>query len=150
MDLNEIAWDLAKGALGTVSIYLAYASLLGSIAFTSLFSSEKIRDQEDLERMVSEEAKKLNLKVPIQALLTNETYALCRKGDWGYEVEVGGSFSRRSVVRHELYHIFKNVQRGDPEPPKKDRFWGKLSETLKYTFRDEPQAIAYQAFGLKL
>jgi len=64
--------------------------------------------------------------------------------DETYEINVGGICARRSSIRHELYHIY----RGHLEPHWSD--FNSLLSALTYSLIEEPQAIAYEIFGLKI
>ena len=64
------------------------------------------------------------------------------KDEAGYGILIGGDFANVSVLDHELYHILDNHYDNFPKT--------KVGETLKYLYWAEPQAIIYQAFGVKL
>lgn len=127
------------------------ATLAGLCAVPSLFS-EKIKSQNDLDRIVREEAEKLDGTKQLSARQLSARFydtgmaEVIKMGVGGnsmfYTINLGGFGANRSIARHELYHIHKG-HFGYP--------WGRsrLLRTLHYLFRAEPQAIAYQ-FKLKL
>jgi hypothetical protein len=80
----------------------------------------------------------LGLDKPVKAVFHNDWEECAEKNDDGqYEIKIGGFGARRTQVRHELYHLFRHVDRG----------W---KGNLHYLLIDEPQAIAYEVFRLKL
>ena len=141
---NDMEKDLlnyvSDGMFMLVEFGAVYIGATGLISGLNTIFSEKIKSQEDLERIVSEEKAKLGIDKPIKSTFFKNKFRLprARKGENdGYEIEIGGFFSDRSTVRHELYHLFRHVENGRK---------GKLY----YHLVEEPQAVAYEAFGLKL
>ncbi len=120
------------------------ATLVGLSEIPTLFS-ERIHTQEDLDRITSEESKKLGMTKCVTPRFYDHWEAGAAKlGDGTYEIHIGGFGARRSSVRHELYHVHKghfDFCRYQPSA---------LLQNLDYLFRQEPQAIVYEAFRLKL
>ncbi len=81
------------------------------IVFKDIFS-EEIKNQEDLERMILEEKSKLNINRTIKPTFFENKFMLprCRKNKMGnYEIDIGNFGANRSSVRHELYHIHREI-----------------------------------------
>ena len=135
--INGIKWLAAGGG-----IYIT--TFLGLNVISNLFS-ERIRNQEDLDRIIAEEAKKLGMTRQVTSKFHNTYEAVARKlEDETYKIDIGGSGANRGDVRHELYH----VHRGHCDDRKKIE--NDFLNELDYLFRREPQAVAYQVFRLKL
>jgi hypothetical protein len=145
MNPNEVFEYVNEGikwlALGG-GTYLTTLYVLNGIP--RLFS-EKIHNQEDLDRITTEEAEKLGMtrsvipkfhedSIALSTLLDNDTY----------EIHLGGFGARRTQVRHELYHIHRKHHE-QPWTNSKG-----LKRSLNYLLKQEPQAIAYEVFRLKL
>jgi len=143
MDPNEIFKYVAEGAGCLAAGGLTYlTALVGSSAVSDVFS-KKITSQEDLDGIVSEEVEKLGMDKPVRANFHGFDRADAKKTAKGsYVVNVGGSFATRGGVRHELYHIHK----GHVE----DNGKSDLVDKIDYYFRQEPQAIAYEVFRIKI
>jgi len=145
MGPNEIS-DYVTEGMKWLSIgggtYIASLTILNTVP--KLFS-ERINSQEDLDRVVDEEANKLSMTKSITPKFHDFWIEASIKLDGGnYEIDIGGFGARRSTVRHELYHIHG----GHLEHP-----WKKSNgflRALNYIFREEPQAIVYGVFRLKL
>lgn len=110
-------------------------------------TSPKINSVSQIEKIIEEEKKKLDIK-PVLGIIVKLTES--EKGEatpncinWKeqYVITIGGSFQNESVLRHELYHIF-------------DGHLGKCPEKKQFTypyyfFWAEPRATFYQVTGLK-
>lgn len=128
--------------------YVAYGLLfpIGYIGITTTAQiisskfSEQIKDLEELEFVIKEEAKKLGIEnKTIKGSINDEHFSFCVKYQNGsYEIILGSNGKTKANVKHELYHIY----RGDLE---KNGF-----NLLKYFFKEEPRAVLYQIFGIKL
>ena len=145
MDPNELFEYVVEGmkwlAVGGGTYIITLAGLNG---IPRLFS-ERIHNQEDLDRITTEEAEKLGMTRDITPKFHEDWEERVTKLDDGtYEVHLGGFGARRTSVRHELYHIHKEHH----EHPWRNS--NSLIRTLNYLLREEPQAIAYEVFGLKL
>ncbi|MFH1637098.1 MAG: hypothetical protein ABIB71_01600 [Candidatus Woesearchaeota archaeon] len=82
------------------------------------------------------EKRELKCDKNIYLTLVEEDCAQCRKEGDHYLLEVGGAFSTRQTLKHELYHICDGHTENH--------------SLLKYLLLDEPQAEIYAATGLKL
>jgi len=122
--------DLKKMAV-TVACPIYVPMLLGACVLPVLFE-RKITSQKELDSIVNEESKKLGLSNIAGKL--HEKYC-GHVGPDGKSVHVGGFEATRTIVRHELYHIYK--QHND------------CNNMFNYLFKYEPQAILYQ-YGLKV
>ncbi|MBI2146785.1 hypothetical protein HYU22_05600 [Candidatus Woesearchaeota archaeon] len=103
----------------------------------------RVRSQEELEKMVEEEAPKLGLNhLKIDAKYDGETVGARKNGE-RYDLHLVGdgdkihSSSTRATVRHELYHLLKDSDKGKLNP-------------LYYFFVAEPRALLYGAFKIKM
>ena len=122
--------------------------------------SKRIRSQEELEKIVDEEAKKLDLDTSNLIIQLQEKdvadanlFGYNREEDkiLSYEekegvekvhlLRLGGQYATRHQVRHELYHVSKHLQK-----PKAKNFISRLG----YLFFREPSAILYSLIGVKL
>ena len=112
----------------------------------SMINSPKITTQSQLERLVEERRKLIdpnnNYKIISELVSYNRGVSGILKDGTGYGILIGGDFANVSVLDHELYHILDNHYDNFPKT--------KVGETLKYLYWAEPQAIIYQAFGVKL
>lgn len=138
--IDGVKWLAAGGATYIVT-------LIGLCAAPRLFS-ERIKSQDDLDKIVKEETERLGMTKRILARFHNtwreDTAKYSMEGRLlDYMINIGGFGARRTMVRHELYHIHK----GHFEHPLRRR--GPVLRELHYLFIAEPQAIAYQ-FKLKL
>lgn len=134
---EEMKW-LAVGG-GT------YITTLAGLNGIPRLFSEKIHSQEDLDRITAEEAEKLGMTRGVTSKFHEEWEECARKLDDGtYEIHLGGFGARRTQVRHELYHIHRE------HLEHKAMSSNGLIKALNYWLRQEPQAIAYEVFGLKL
>jgi len=145
MDPNEIFEYVTEGMKWLLIGGGTYiTTLVGLNGIPRLFS-EKIHSQEDLDRIIAEETEKLGMTITVISKFHEDWEARATKLDNGtYEVHLGGFSARRSSVRHELYHIHKEHH----EHPWRNS--NGLIRTLNYLLREEPQAIAYEVFRLKL
>ena len=144
MDPNEIFEYVVESmkwlAIGGGSYMVALTG------FTSTQGiSKRIRSQEELEQIVSEEATKLGLDfTKIDTKYNGEVNGSKKNGE-RYDLHLEGNWlSTKATVRHELYHIAKG--HCDDRLRIKNGF---LNE-LDYWLRREPQASLYGSFGIKL
>ena len=141
MDPNEIFEYVTEGmkwlAVGGGS-YLG--ALVGSQAFfqTALFR-KKIQSQEELDVIVDEEARKLNLDPTLIDAKYNGESAFVSKNGERYDLHLTGNWtSTRQTVKHELYHILKDCSKG-------------REATLPYyLFIAEPRATLYGCFNIRI
>ena len=137
---------------------VGYATLLFSAQAISSLLSEKIQSQEQLERVVEEEADILGLDK--RSLIAkyysseDENYdhifgARCCITNFEFEghmipmkvVEIKeGWGARRTAVRHELYHLLKHF------PVKKNL----VARFIRGALYEEPTAILYEITGIKV
>jgi hypothetical protein len=128
--------DLVMYGIGGVGIVGAsYFFPLATMRACHKFG-EKIESQNKLESIVSEESYKLGLEgfmiVPFFGQKKHQTV----KTNYGYELHMANdSSATRSMVRHELYHIYKNDFKHD--------------STLRYFLLEEPRALLYGAFNIR-
>ena len=144
---NDILETIGEGAKW---LAIGGGSYIGALMvfplITDLFS-DKIKTQEQLEKILKEEKIKLRINEEVRGHLSDrlDGHVHYAKNDlmWGtpHIICVGGSRATRACVKHELYHI-------------KKQHWNKpqnyLLNGLDSWFRREPQAVAYEIFGLKL
>ena len=135
-------------ALASTVALASYFSLYTILSTYSQFNSERITTQQQLEELLAEERKLLDNgreDVAVQARLFDETVGVAWRSpqDGVYRIKIGGFMAKRSILRHELYHVFDGHC---------DDFIGasKTFIRLKSFFVHEPQATAYQVFGIKL
>lgn len=112
----------------------------GALALAHKFSGG-VNSQEDLDRIISEEAAILGVDSSKIVGTYNARFTQVWKDGDKYRLEVSKDFinSNRAGVRHELYHIHK----GDVDSEK--RF-----PRLDYFLIQEPRALLYGAFKLRL
>ena len=144
MDPGEVMGYALHGAIWCAVGGISYISALVGLQTLPRYLTERIETQDDLERMVFEESQELKLDVPIVPVLKNYHIEEVLVDDDGFDLKLGGFGAYRSVVRHELYHIYKQHH----EHPW--RQGNNFQFTLNYLFREEPQAVAYQVFGIRL
>lgn len=136
---------IAIAGLGVSVAYLSSMLLLSDLHHYP--KNQRIKTQEELEKVVKEEAEKLNIdfnKIKVNfygenmnLFISGGTYAQ-KKGNF-YELHFDGENSVTiRVVRHELYHVFKK----DCDRDKKSLIY--------YLFVAEPRASLYGVFGIKL
>ncbi|PIN90554.1 hypothetical protein COU61_02545 [Candidatus Pacearchaeota archaeon CG10_big_fil_rev_8_21_14_0_10_35_13] len=119
------------------------------------FVSERILNQEHLDGVVKEEAKKLGLNNLVMGVFREKKSSayktlLGARSSILYDTDNNGNAvaikflelkegygANRSVVRHELYHLKKHL------PRKRESF-------LKEMFYEEPTATIYECFGIVL
>jgi len=150
--MNELLENLATYtgiALGSYTALLLGAQAVGDLV------SEKIKSQEQLDKIVDEESDKLSLD---KRLVVAKFYAVgdkdystirgarCYIEDFDFEehtipikvVEIKeGWGARRKAVRHELYHLKKHLPR-------------KRKSFIKSFFYEEPTATLYSLTGIQL
>ena len=150
--MSEILQTIAAYAgiaLGSYTALMIGAQLIGSLA------SEKIKSQEHLDKIVEEEAKKLDMD---PSLVVGIFYssddkrilgARCYEEDFDFEehtipmkvVEIQqGWDASRGTVKHELYHLKKHF----PLPE------NKALRFLRAFFYEEPTATLYSITGVEL
>ena len=126
---NILKW-MGRGLLVPTAAYVSlYAT---DLAFTLL--SPKIKSQQELERVVEEEAEKRGMDAEkISVVFSNDPYdAGCDSGEDGEStIYLGSTFASRRMVKHELTHLYF-------DDPSYDR--GLVYE-LKYFLFYEPRAI---------
>lgn len=144
--MNDIAQVLKNGAEYIFIAGISYPVFLVSLNRLSVLFSDKINSQENLDKIIDQEVNKLGIK-KVRGIFVNNSIGSAKKIDeqakeeYEYELQIGGGLAKRSVVRHELYHIY----RGHCEINVKNNFAG----LLEYLVR-ETQASAYGCFGLKI
>ncbi len=124
-------------AAGTVSAYLT-VYMFGVV---NHFNARQINSQEELDALVEKEAKELRLERARGIFRDYPEGAAYLDVDETPVIEVGGFSATDRTVRHELYHHY----RGHTIEPNKG--WRRK---LDYLLRREPQAILYEAAGIKL
>jgi len=131
-------------------VALAYFGPLFILEYVHEFG-KRIKSQEELENVVSEEGTKLGMNTDnIQTVLNSRYTAICYrleepKSDKEYALEIGNRLDSRATrmkVKHELRHI----QKGHCDKQPKNY----LLERLDYFFRREPQAVLYATLELKI
>ena len=126
-------------------LYYVLTLIISLLSCIRVYFSQKITSQEELEQIVKEEAARLGITIPITATLLSEfNNGGVRKAGDGYEILVGGFAAKRSVIKHEMYHIHKKDMENNPNL---DGHW--LSE-LREVFIEQPRANLYDVFGIKL
>ena len=149
MGPNEIVEYAAEVLWWTCLGGVSYASILLGVSLPQHFG-KRINSQEELEKIVAEEAPKLGL----DPSNIHSSYGIDKYGNGiscysvklahGYGLHIGHPFfATRGVIRHELYHIADGhcdnmVVRS------------KFKNLLAYLLNDEPKAIIYGSFKLKL
>lgn len=130
--------------LGFIGICVAYAMFNIGLACSYMFS-ERIKSQEELDRVVEEEALKLGLDpseiLAIYNYLT--TASGQQEGTGKYFLTLTIPSSLRSAVRHELWHI----ARGDIDYTIENTGF---KFELRKRFIIEPRAHLYALFGIRL
>ena len=154
---------------GIAAIPTIYLGGLVGFGIAENFCSEKIKSKEDLERITSEEAKKLDLDqsnlFPVFIQMYSKGHKLLssnRASVRGYDkkkhrlvpygevdeqnifpiqvIEIKEGFgSSRGMVRHELYHLKKHLSGA------KSKFFNRLK-----WFYEEPAATIYAVTGLQI
>lgn len=139
MDPKEIFEYVTEGmkwlAIGGGS-YLSALAGSQAIFQTALFR-KRIQSQEELDAIVDEEARKLNLDpAKIDAKYNGETDCARKNGE-RYDLHLEGDWnSTRQTVKHELYHILKDCDRPN--------------SALRYLFIEEPRATLYGCFNIRI
>jgi hypothetical protein len=137
--VNEGMKLLALGMSVPVGLLLS-SYILNQPAF-----QKKIRSKEELEIVLQEEADKLGLdRSKIDIRYNTDSFG-SRKVDERYRLDLrdnsllkdGDWFATRRLIKHELWHIKKDCDKGDPK-------------LLNYYLIAEPRAMIYEAWGLKL
>ena len=143
--MNDKYWKVGVASLiFALNSYIVTFGILPSIA---LINSQRITSQSQLEKLLREERKKLsdgNDDFIIEAELVAQDVGSSEKLKNGhYRIKMGGFVAKDSTLRHELYHIFDGHIDDAASTP------SKVLRSLKYFFVHEPQAVAYQAFGIR-
>lgn len=151
--MGGMKW-LAIGG-GTYTLALFGAQLISSKV------SKKIKSKQDLERIVKDEAEKLEIteKICVRYYAYRNKAEARMLEDKTYRITLGGYFSTVNDVRHELYHIYKHLdsptrnwlrRKRNQKPSNTKRLFYSCLKRLNYLFREEFQATTYELFGLKL
>ena len=138
--MNEISSYIKTGFEWLVIGGAGYIGLHVASLMSNLFS-KSINTNEELQRIVEKEARKLGLgNIKISACLEDRLESEARElSDNSYEITIGGFYATISSVRHELSHV-KRLAAG------LDNNEGLLS----YLLKEEPRAILYEIFRVKL
>ena len=138
MSPNEISEYVTEGMKWLAIGGISYIAAMTGLSWTHGLS-EKIRSQEELEKVVDEEATKLGLDSSKIDAKYNEERSKAKKNGERYDLHLEGNWSSstRATVRHELYHILKED-------------FGERTTLLKYLFMNEPSALIYGSFKVKL
>ena len=123
----------------------AYLGALTTSCLIGHLYSDKIKNPEQLEKILRDEIKKLEIDGDVIGYYLWDDYAghvEFSSNDGPHKISAGGLAANRNTIRHELYHIKKQHWKNRPK--------NFLLNKLDYFFRREPQAIAYELFGLKL
>jgi len=146
MDTNEIFNYMKTGATWLAGGGLVYFTSIVGLGVASM-CSERIKSNEQLERVIKEESEKLNLKNVIGIFNKNNPEISAReytKNICG--IRIGGNYATRCDVKHELYHIYKHRPFQEKTNKKKEQ----ILNWMKYWFLEEPQAMVYEVFEIKL
>ena len=135
-DIIKTSIDIANYGINAFFGYFALL-IIFSLFGTTMFN-KKIQSQEELDKIVDEEARKLGLDPDkIDAKYFGQTTGAEKVGE-RYELHLGKELLKtRNSVRHELYHIKRDCDRGKPP------LW-------KYLFVAEPRAELYATLGWRL
>ena len=133
-------------AVSTASAYIAFYSVVTPLTFKAARESVQITSQQQLEQLLETEKNKLNCEKDIIAILDDSINGggSYRGFDGKYYIKLGGDRGANlSVLKHEIYHIHDghsdNILSKDP-----------LIHPFIYYLWNEPQAVIYQIFGIKL
>ncbi|MGY4884782.1 MAG: hypothetical protein ACP5NZ_04360 [Nanobdellota archaeon] len=138
MDLKTKALVVAVGGF---ALYFFTLTGVQELTTLSLFR-EKIKTQSELERVGKEEAERLGLgNYDVKYIYDDKETSMRKKRDTGkYELGMTKRLATRKNVKHELYHLLKDVE---GEKNSKPNF-------VRYFFIQEPRATLYGTFGIKL
>lgn len=130
-----------RGTLKTVGlIAAAYATLYVTDLITN-FTSQKITSQKELERIVNTEKETIGYRREIGCKFVEAPAS----GVYDIQGEdvliVGGFLANRKNVKHELCHLYNR----DHDERQND-----LLDWIHHFAIEEPKAILYANFGLKL
>jgi hypothetical protein len=134
-NVAEGAWWLSLAGLSAIS----YPAALKACQFLGDVWSQRIESESELCEVVRYEADKLGLdfaRLDVRHVRGNSDTGVKKKDD---KYEMGFNLGRGisvSTVRHELYHLLKDVDKG--------------VNLLSYLFIAEPKATLYGALGIKL
>ena len=150
MEAKELYEVAASGALlcslavsAGMTFYLG-ATLIATVAGSSFFHP-RIRSQEELEEIISQEALKLDLDPGLIKCKfgTEESYAVSR--EILYEIDIQDNWmATRSLVKHELKHI----KSGDCNKYEPNTVYSKIVSWLDHWLIEEPRVRLYQHFGI--
>ena len=144
---NNILEIISEGAKWLTIGGGTYLGAMGITSFASGLLSKKIRNKKELGIILEEEASKLGLNNKnISArfgLAEGHVGEANKLGNKNYEIVLDSFGQDKSCLKHELYHIY----RGDCEGAKYNK---NLKSFIKYLFLEEPRAVLYESFGIKL
>ena len=145
-ELTEIPTYVVLSTAIVATIPTAYLTVLKTLQLAPMVLTKSISSQNDLEKIVKEEAKKLNLDPTyINSTLEKNDIATTVKEKEQYKLTMGGEIATRSAVKHELYHIKREQSK---KPTKKPNLIRLNLNAIRHAFIDEVPAIAYQ-YGIK-
>lgn len=141
------------GTLYLLGGYSGWRFLLHSLNFLSCSPFDRqIQTQEELEKVVKEEAEKLSIEhnnieckydaLELQFLDSSAMIKKLRNKDRYQLLLEKGRYATRKIVRHELYHLAKKHLEHRPK--------NIVFEHLDYLCRREIQATLYGTFGIKI
>ena len=141
-------FELINYTISSLEIgFASYFFILSSLSLIPIPFSERIRSKDDLDKIMGEEIKRLDLQdeniAPVFNLgFLNSVAVLMPDGT--YQIRISKRLANRNFVRHELYHIYKkhNYDNLRINP------W--LLKKIDYWFRQEPQARVYALLDIKL
>ncbi len=150
MDPNEL-FNYAKEGMKLTALGgmggIAYVGMLYIVQSLSKFSPKNfITSDSELEQILNEEATKLGINPDKIKFVPHENMGVSKKDEtYFFFINKNSIWCNRSIIKHELYHIFK----GDC-----DKYMGKSAKqvflTPYYWFIAEPRATLYGAFGIKI
>ncbi len=122
--------------------FLSYIGFFGVSSCVSEYKYPVLEDESKIEKIIKREVKKLNLenKKIVFDIVDYRVFLVPAEtkifADGSYLVELRKGLISEGNIKHELYHIYK----GDKG--------GLLS--LKFWLIEEPRAILYEAYDIKL
>lgn len=137
LEILDYALSTLKWTGIGVGAYLALPILAQATIGSTLFQ-KRIKSHKELEQILSEEAPKLGLNPDnIETVYGAECSSAARIDD-GFVLAVSTGFgATRSTVRHELYHIYRDLRKGSHH------------NRIRYLFIEEPRATLYEFTGIK-
>ena len=169
MDLGESAKYVGIIAASLEALHLGY--MIGGTFLQR--TGPKITSQEELDRIVQEEARILGIDRPKTGIPIITSYSETDEAranvfgidsDFNFypvekvdetgirlirQIELGGSDATRKMVRHELYHC-KHHLKGEGKADSNRDILQKVRDGTKYYFWQEPAAIFYGLTGIEL